>query len=653
MAIGNFSTGLSALQVHQRVLELLGQNVANVHTPGYHRREAILAPRFVAENPVGSGVEIADIRRIRDDVLEQTILQFTSEAADFQYRLPRLEEIESLSGTGAQSLRGLLDEFFNQLEQLAVRPADETVRRLVVDAAQRLANRFRDLHDQFRALQQRLFEEAQTTINRVNALAGEIAELNRQIARGVARGITPHDALDRRDQVLGQLAELVGVQVIEQPQEQVNVLAGGVLLVTGEATVPLEVKMDRQNRMQILAQGVTEPLNVASGALAGMLAVRNEVLPEVINRLHQLARAMMSNLDQIHAAGLGLSGEFSFLSGGRAVANVQVPLERAEPAFPVRSGTVWVSITNLNTGERTVHAVSINPQVQTLAQVASAFSTVPHLQALVDAQTGTLQFLAEPGYVFDFAGRIPTQFTTSISGTAQPRVHGTYTGTKNDVYTVTAVNSGTVGLTPNLTLEVRNSAGQLLRTVSVGQGYAPHSAVAFGDGLVLELSAGTIHAGDTFQLPVIAQPDTTGLLTALGLNTLFTGTDASTIQVHAELLASPQRLAVSQSGASADTGRLRQMVAVREQVVFDNGLTLSGFFERLMADLGAQVQATRQTQEHLQAVGQQLRAEQQALSGVDANEELVRLLQYQRAFQLAARYVAVVNETLEELLRLV
>jgi flagellar hook-associated protein FlgK len=52
-------------------------------------------------------------------------------------------------------------------------------------------------------------------------------------------------------------------------------------------------------------------------------------------------------------------------------------------------------------------------------------------------------------------------------------------------------------------------------------------------------------------------------------------------------------------------------------------------------------------------VGQRLLAERQSVSGVDPNEELVRLLQFQRAFQMSSRYLVVVNDTLDELLRLV
>jgi flagellar hook-associated protein 1 FlgK len=142
MAIVNFSAGLSALRVNQQVLDLLGHNIANINTPGYHRQEPLLAARFVPENPIGFGVELTTIRRLRDGVLEQAIRQNAGELAFVSSRLSRLREVETILGSGSGSLRQALDEFFNRLEELAVRPADLTQRRLVLDAADRLANRF-------------------------------------------------------------------------------------------------------------------------------------------------------------------------------------------------------------------------------------------------------------------------------------------------------------------------------------------------------------------------------------------------------------------------------------------------------------------------------------------------------------------------------
>jgi flagellar hook-associated protein 1 FlgK len=654
MAIVNFSAGLSALQVNQQVLDLLGHNIANINTPGYHRQEPLLAARFVPENPIGFGVELTTIRRLRDGVLEQAIRQNAGELAFVSSRLSRLREVETILGSGSGSLRQALDEFFNRLEELAVRPADLTQRRLVLDAADRLANRFHQTADQLNELREGITAEVQTALQQANALTKQIAELNGRIAQALARGSPANDAQDRRDQLIQELAQLVGVQVIEQPLGQVNVLVGGNLVVSGPEAVELRQVIDSENRLLIFAGTSAEPVTLPGGRLAGLLQTRNETLADFHQRLDELARVLMREFDAIHARGLGLAGPFTFLAGTRSVSHVDIFLDRADTAWPIRNGTVYVSITNLATGQRTLHAVSVQPSAQTLAQLASAFSSVPHFQAIADPQTRTLKFLSEPGYAFDFAGRLPTQPATSITGTAQPSVSGTYTGTVNDTYTFKALTSGTIGVTPNLTLEIRNSAGQVLGTVQVGQGYAPGTAIPAVDGLLVQLSAGTLNAGDSFQVPVIAEPDTAGLLSALGLNTLFTGKDAATVAVQPDVLANPARLAISRTGAPAEAGRLREMLALRSQVVFPgSGLTLAGFYDRMVADIGAQVQSAAEVEDHLNTVGQQLQAEQQAVSGVDPNEELVRLLQYQRAFQLAARYISVVNDTLDELLRIV
>jgi flagellar hook-associated protein 1 FlgK len=654
MAIVNFSAGLSALRVNQQVLDLLGHNIANINTPGYHRQEPLLAARFVPENPIGFGVELTTIRRLHDGVLEQAIRQNAGELAFVSSRLSRLREVETILGSGSGSLRQALDEFFNRLEELAVRPADLTQRRLVLDAADRLANRFHQTADQLNELREGITAEVQTALQQANALTKQIAELNGRIAQALARSSPANDAQDRRDQLIQELAQLVGVQVIEQPLGQVNVLVGGNLVVSGSEAVELRQVIDSENRLLIFAGTSAEPVTLPGGRLAGLLQTRNETLADFHQRLDELARVLMREFDAIHARGLGLAGPFTFLAGTRSVSHVDIFLDRADTAWPIRNGTVYVSITNLATGQRTLHAVSVQPSAQTLTQLASAFSSVPHFQAIADPQTRTLKFLAEPGYAFDFAGRLPTQPATSITGTAQPSVSGTYTGTVNDTYTFKALTSGTIGVTPNLTLEIRNSAGQVLGTVQVGQGYAPGTAIPAVDGLLVQLSAGTLNAGDSFQVPVIAEPDTAGLLSALGLNTLFTGKDAATVAVQPDVLANPARLAISRTGAPAEAERLREMLALRSQVVFPgSGLTLAGFYDRMVADIGAQVQSAAEVEDHLHAVGQQLQAEQQAVSGVDPNEELVRLLQHQRAFQLAARYISVVNDTLDELLRIV
>jgi flagellar hook-associated protein 1 FlgK len=57
--------------------------------------------------------------------------------------------------------------------------------------------------------------------------------------------------------------------------------------------------------------------------------------------------------------------------------------------------------------------------------------------------------------------------------------------------------------------------------------------------------------------------------------------------------------------------------------------------------------------DNLQVMHGQLQVERESISGVDPNEETVRLLQFQRSYQAAARVISTVNQTLDDLLRMV
>ena len=235
-----------------------------------------------------------------------------------------------------------------------------------------------------------------------------------------------------------------------------------------------------------------------------------------------------------------------------------------------------------------------------------------------------------------------------------PQIGGTYTGTNNDTYTFQVVGSGTVGQAANLSLQVLNSAGTLVTSLNIGQGYSPGSTLQVANGVTVQLSEGTVNAGDNFSTQVIANPDTTGILTALGLNTFFTGSTASDIQVNPNLLAQPDLLAASRSGQPDDGSNLQAMVALSNNPTLVNGTqTFNQFYAAMVGDVGTQVQGLTQSQSADQLVTQNLQAQQQSVSGVDTNEQMIQMLEFQQAFQAAAHYVSTVNDTLNTLLQIV
>jgi flagellar hook-associated protein FlgK len=315
---------------------------------------------------------------------------------------------------------------------------------------------------------------------------------------------------------------------------------------------------------------------------------------------------------------------------------------------------LYVSVTQNSSGQRPTTRIAIDPATQSLQDIATALSAVGHIQAVVNTQTNTLSILAESGYSFDFAGRLDTSFdVSSFTGSAAPALSGAYIGAANDGFQFTVVGTGTVGVTPGLTVEVRNAAGQLVNSLNVGAGYEAGTALAVADGVSFSLGAGTLNDGDVFTSPMVAEPDTSGLLVALGLNTFFSGTSAGDIQVNEALLDNPSLLATSRSGESGDITNLNNLLALRDSPLLAAGTqTFEEYLNDMTVRSGSMVGQQTVVSENLENLGTRLQDDWLSFSGVDPNEELVSMIQYQRAFQAASQYLAAVNETLDSLFRI-
>lgn len=648
------SIGLSGLTVNQSLLDLVGQNVTNANNPAYHRQDAILAAR-VHGAPPGDGVEITQVRRLISDVLEAALNRSTFQASDTTQQLESLHQLQATLDPGDGSLHDALETFFNEAEKLTVKPDDGTQRRVVLAAAQALTDRLNDGSQALTNLGHDLETAGRQAVGEVNELAKQVADLNLQIRDATLRDVPANDLKDQRDDLISQIAQRVDIRTLDQDFGQRSVIVAGLPIVIGSTATALQFDVDTQNRAVVLPAGSTVPLPITGGQLGGILTVRNELLPQYQGVFRDFADHLVRALDETHAQGLGLTGPLTQLTGERSVQRIDVPLSQAGLAYPPQAGSLYVSVTNFATGQRTLTRVDIDPATQSLQDVAQALSAVPNLQAVADPQSGKLVVMARPGFGFDFAGRLPTAPTSqAVTGTSAPRVSGQYIGAANDTLTWTVAGSGTVGVTPGLTLELRNSAGTLLASQNIGAGYEPGTDLPDIQGVSAALAAGSVNAGDTFAIQAVAQPDSANLLTALGLNTLFAGDQATGLRVRPDLLANPERFALSKSGATGDGANLRALIASRDQRLAANGTqTLRESLEDLTGRIASRVHDLELQQTAQQALTQRLQDERQAASGVDPNEELVRMLQYQRGFQMSARYISVVNDTLDDLVHIV
>lgn len=654
MVNNSISIGLSALRAAQTGLEVASNNIANANTPGYHRQQLVLSDR----NPldidgvsVGTGVNIERVRRLRDVVVEHALTRNTFTQADLDAQLAVLREIETLFTHGEGSLHDHLQGFLTGLQQLSSRPDDTVLREIVINSGNRFALELQSSVERLDRIQADIDQQIDEAVREVNRLSEEIGELNRLIAEQTGRGLQPNDLLDRREQLADQLAQWVDASLDEPTPGDTVVRFGSGAVLIGQTTPVLTIAQE-DGQVVLRREGNSQPLQLGGGRLAGLLTARNQLLSEFRTDLDQLAVATMTAFDSVHTGGLGGGGGFELLTGTRSVEVVNASLASQLTAFPLEAGTLSVTVTDTASGEQFLTTIAIDPAVDSLADLATRLSGIDHLQAVVNPDTGELSLLAENGYTFDFTGRPQTNpDVASITGTTRPTVSGQYSGDDNTDLTFTIVGSGTVGVTAGLRAEVRNSAGVLIADLDIGENYEPGSPLDV-DGLRIEFDSGTLNAGDTFSVAAVADSDTAGILTSLGLNTFFQGTSATDIQVNSALLENADRFALSQSGQPGDGGNLLRFVRAAESVIVDDAPGLQAFLNETTAVIGSRVAEAESVLAGLSAVGEQLTLERDSVSGVDPNEELLQILQFQRAFQSASRFISSINTALDEVLNL-
>ncbi|MGI8978889.1 MAG: flagellar hook-associated protein FlgK [Pirellulaceae bacterium] len=147
--------------------------------------------------------------------------------------------------------------------------------------------------------------------------------------------------------------------------------------------------------------------------------------------------------------------------------------------------------------------------------------------------------------------------------------------------------------------------------------------------------------------------DTSGLLGALGLNGFFTGSSAQDIDIDVTLKADPRRFAASLGGVGEDTeNAVRLADFLSTPLSAQNGSTLAQLYDKLVSDTAQGSAAARSATEGFRTFQKTLEGQTLAVSGVSLDEEAIRMISYQRAFQASAKVIATINELFDTLLNL-
>lgn len=615
------STALTGLGAAQQALAVTANNVANAGTDGYSRKVA--RQETLVVDGQGRGVRVLDAERIVDEYLG-------SELRTHEGRLGRRDVIAEAHdrlqvsvfgspGDETGTLAGRIDAVSTAIQGLATTPESRAERLGVVAAVGGLLDDLASAASTVQVMRRDADQEIARTVSKINGDLAALADVQADIARS---GPTA-ELQDRRDSLLASLATNLDITTFRRENGLISVgTAGGIPLLEDGARVlryrPAsqvdatatfgEIAVYRQDQLDpvtgeplagetgdiLVSRGVraeltpelagdatpdADQLVVAlptAGRLAGLLEVRDRILPEAADQLAELAELAMMSLNAGHNAATSPTPPGQ-LDGTRT--------DLSDFAAATRAGTAYLAVIDRTTGATVA-----------VATIDMAAATAGDLAAQLD---GDLAGYGSASIGSD--GALHLALTDPDHGIAIGE------GDSSVAFTDAAGRSRSLGFSAYFGLNdlvVRGSGGTTSLQV--------RSDIAADAGLIA-----------TARLDVTSGAPPTATLGGAG--------DSRGIQGLATALTSGYATATRGDLAARST-------------------TLADYAADVVAGAARRADEAQTGRDTQQALVDDLAARQGAVSGVNLDEELSRLVTYQQAYSVAARLIAVTDELFGDLL---
>lgn len=296
-----------SIMAYQEALNVTTNNINNASNENYVRQRVVMGQDPLSKNDdpyTGNGVTVDTIERVKNDIVESNILTYNSRYAYADKRKDWLQIVETAYTEPSDlGLSDAMKTFFNSWEELASNPVSAPLRTNVVFEAERLSDKFQQLHRALNETGVDLEEEARQKTIEVNNLLEQIRTLNKQVYQGQALGGDYNDLLDKRDSVIRDLSEIVNVSVAYDKSDIANVSVGGVFGV--DMVFRNEFEILRKSNGDLVLQTVEDEQKVAvkSGEIAAIIDVYSNDLPKYQEDLIEIGQEIFQEVNKQHRAG--------------------------------------------------------------------------------------------------------------------------------------------------------------------------------------------------------------------------------------------------------------------------------------------------------------------------------------------------------------
>ena len=671
------SIALTGLSAHKTALSTTGHNIANVDTEGYTRQVTTFdtfPPEKAGSGYLGTGVKISNVNRVTNQFVTDQLRRDTQNKESFAAYHEFAVRIDSLLGDDATAVTPTLINFFNAINDVSDDPGSIPARQVLLSEGEALSNRFTSVYEQINFQNNALNQELETVASGITELAAGIADLNEAIGVAAANQFSgaPNDLLDKRDEAVRQLSEMIGVNVITEQNGMVNISIGsGQPLVVGTQSFTVTARRDDSGigRNQLYLSTGNNQLNVteqvSGGRVGGLLNVRDELIDPVFNEIGRLAIVISDTINQQHQLGMDLNNRI----GGLFFSDINDPTAEASRIAPNtnNTGNMSISVTIDDTSalskdnyELRYDGTSGNYNLIELTNrtTVTSFAAPTTFPATVS--------VASEGFTFNFDVADPGNLPTTHADGDIFMVTPTRLGASEVGVELNSPNQIAAALPVRANVSTSNSGNGFVEEVQVTDTtttdftttalqLTPPYRVVFTSSTSYEIHDLT----DPSLVPSAGTLVGTGTYVPNQSNNLLT--DASVVPAP---LATGYEVVMNgepQTGDTLDltynTGAINDNRNALLMADLQRSKTLSGgtatyqdAYNQLVGGVGTRTRDARIGEEASETILRQTKAQRESVSGVNLDEEAADLIRFQNAYQASARVIQISSELFDTII---
>ena len=294
-------------------LDVVSNNVSHANDPDYARERVELSDisplylpsitKTTAKGLIGEGVEVSEIISMRNAFYDNKIILQNSNVSYWKISKRYIKAIESIYNFNEDgSIRELFDEVWKAWEELSNHPQSAAHRVILKEKTSAFLSAVKKTFSELDSLKNQIENDIERKVKKINDIISLIAKVNKDIKRVKALNDNPNTLYDQREELLGKLSNLADINVVRNRDEFI-VYIGGEAIIQGNEYIALETK--KENPIKIYWRDKDLSPFIKGGEISALYYAHHITIKH-IDWLNSFSVNYADRVNEIHQDGFSL-----------------------------------------------------------------------------------------------------------------------------------------------------------------------------------------------------------------------------------------------------------------------------------------------------------------------------------------------------------